>query len=283
MTDIVPTTGQTVAVPDDNSIVGLEDFNRGDLVTPRIGIVQKEALFEDPLTGTYHHELDVVVLGIIKQRVLFGTDPDAKAPLCKSHDFVSGRPQGKDYEGVRDGHMFPWKASRFVQADHLDLVLDCADCPLKEFGTHPTSKAPWCTEQHVYAVLMEIEPGQFELPALLTLQKTNIKPSRAYTTGFQTRRKPMFTVVTHMSLTLQKNGDVLYSTINLSQGADTSEAFHQEYAQNYRAIRDRITQPFSDDAIEDEPSTVTQVTVVQQAPVAATSTPADDDDIPWSS
>lgn len=297
MTDIQPAPSNLPERYASNAIPGLDDFDPGtDMVMPRLTIVQKEALFKDGLTGQTYNPLTVVMLGPVKQRVLFSTDPDVSAPLCKSVDFKVGKPGGKDAEGEADGHLFPWRASGFDRSQFTVAGLPCDTCKLKEFGTHPTQQnSPWCTEQHVYILLMETEPGVFDMPALLSLQRSNIKASQSYMTSFFARREPMFVAETTMTLTKQKRGDVEYSTVALVRGKDTGQgldaagvkALHAEWADKYRMVRDQITTDYFAEAQaeaelaaaqargEARPATSTPVS----APVANPPMPAASDEI----
>lgn len=268
----------------DQGVVGLEDFDdTTDMVMPRLTIVQKEALFKDGLTGEQYDALSVVWLGLVKQRILWSPEVGSNdGPLCKSLDFNTGFPQGTDVEKERDGHLFPWKSAGFAPADHPDLVLPCEACRLKEWGSNPKNDSPWCSEQHVIALLMETEPGVFEMPALLTLQRSNIKASRAYLTSYRAKKQPTFVAQTHMSLTLQKRGDVEYSTINLVRGAATDPELHPDYATRYRAIRDTISSFAFDEAQQAAEEKVKPDPGPTSAPAQpAPAMPSESDEIPF--
>src|ERR1035437_1593745 len=132
------------AIPD-SGIVGLEDYDPTiDGSTPRLQIIGPDAVFQDSQSGQQWASIRGVVLGRLKQRILWPaemTDEKAKKPLCKSVDFRMGLP----------GEEFPWGPSGF--ADKTVTALDCGACPLKEWDSHPTRDTPWCSEQAVLPLL----------------------------------------------------------------------------------------------------------------------------------
>src|SRR6478736_1298857 len=82
--------GQWVEDEDD---LGLEDIGAGDVIIPRLSIDHKTAEFKDNLSGWRSNTLTVVLLGMVKQRILWH-DPveDGDKPLCKSPDYLHGFP-----------------------------------------------------------------------------------------------------------------------------------------------------------------------------------------------
>lgn len=263
----VDTTGSSgaLAVPHDGAD-GLEDFDVStDAVMPRIKIIGKEALFEDNLTGEKHPSISVILLGLVKQRILWDAEVEENAaPMCRSLDFQLGLPADD----------FPTKTSGFdratvegAQKDGGGPPLPCASCNLKEWGTNPRGSTPWCSEQHTYPLLMEqgIGSGIWQ-PAILTLQRSGIKASKAYVTGFARSRTPLYTVRTLISLQAQKRGSVDYAVPVISRAGNTDQDEWPEYAQTYRNIRSFLTTPRATDD-DDEGSSPT-VVVEADAPVA---------------
>lgn len=220
----------------EGAIEGLEDFDQSDLVMPRLRIVGKDAEFEDNLTGERHSKITVILLGLVKQRILWAPEvEDGDGPLCRSLDFSTGLPYAKE---------FPWKESGFdrrsaedasADADHPTLA--CASCALKEWGTNPKGSTPWCSEQHTYPLMMQAGEGLW-VPAILTLQRSGIRASKAYTSGFARSRQPLYTAITEISLQPQKRGSVDYAVPLFAKKSLTDEADYPEYAQNYRQIRE---------------------------------------------
>lgn len=261
------TGGGALAVPDDG-FTGLEDFDVStDAVMPRLKIVGKDAEFEDNLTGERHNSINVILLGLVKQRILWDAEvEDSAAPLCRSLDFAAGLP-GKD---------FPTKTSGFdrdtVEGAQEGGSLPCASCQLKEWGTNPRGSTPWCSEQHTYPLLMEQGEGSnLWQPAILTLQRSGIKASKAYITGFARSRTPLYTVKTRISLQAQKRGTVDYAVPVIARNGPTEQESWPEYAQTYRNIRSFLTTPRTTDD-EDEGSTPTVVEEATPAPKTAKAT-----------
>lgn len=264
MTD--PTTD--IAIPEDD-MIGLEDFDiKTDAVMPTIKIAHKEALFEDALSGKTFPALNCVLLGLIKQRVLWPPEVEEtkSAPLCKSYNYTIGRP---------DVDKYPWKASGFEKIDNdPEVELPCENCKLKDWGSHPKRDTPWCSEQHTFALLQQMDDDEGSLsPALFTVQRSAIKPSKTYMTSFVRAKTALFTVRTKIILDARKRGTVEFAVPKFIRGEATAQEDWNYYGQQYRMIREFVQTPRSrdDDAeIEAEDS---------GAPIdsAATSAPEDDD------
>lgn len=261
------TPGTTLAIPEED--YGLDDFNDSDLVIPRLNIEQKKAVFVDGLSGEEYPEIEVVLLGMVRQRVLWKPEMEEKvsAPLCKSYDGKEGHP----------GDEFPWKASGFVKATVAEgeeqPALSCAGCALKDWGSHPSRDVPWCTEQHVLPLLMQIGDGWS--PAILTLQRANMKASKAYLSSYTRVKSPAYVALSKMSLTAHKRGTVEYATINISRGDGTDPTKWGEYAEQYRSIRSFLHTPRVE-ATEEEAAAATP-----PAASAAGAAVDDDSDLPF--
>lgn len=229
-------TKDVVPAGEFDGMTGLEDFGTEDMVMPRLGIVHDEGKLEDNLTGQKFDSLVVVMLGLIKQRILWDTEVnDGDMPLCKSYDFKEGIPSDK----------FPWDASGFDK-DQAGETLPCGSCALKDWGSHPQRETPWCSEQHTFPLLLNIgEPDDpnFGAPAIFTIQRSGLKPSKSYLTGFSRSKTPLFTVQTKISLNMQKRGSVTYSVPKFEQVGPTEQVDWEEYAQHYLSIRDFVTTP----------------------------------------
>ena len=265
-----------VAIPDDEFATGLEDFDESDFVMPIIKINGQKGVFVDGLSGEEFPEMEVIVLGLVKNRILWEVEVSDNAPLCKSLDFHHGMPNPKE---------FPWKASGFDQSEYPeDSTLPCDACHLKEWGSHPKDDKPWCSEQHTYALLQPTASGF--APATLTVSRSGIKPSRAYLTSFARSKEPTFIVTTKLGLNVQKRGSVIFSVPTFARGTATDahvadDAERKElfrgFAEQYRRIREFLQtprQPEAEAVPVDEPS---------GTPAAAPASPAatDDDELPF--
>jgi hypothetical protein len=266
-------TSSAPAVPDD-SMTGLEDFDAStDAVMPRLRIVGKDAQFEDNLTNERHDKIKAVLLGLVKQRILWAPEvDDGEGPLCRSLDFLTGLPDPKG---------FPWKESGFERREGDHVELPCKDCGLKEWGTNPKGSTPWCSEQHTFPLMLLREGGDPSeaMPAILTLQRSGIKASKAYVSGFVRDRKPLYTQVTTIGLQPQKRGSVDYAVPILTKTEETDESLWPLFAKNYRQIRGYLQTPRS---IEDEDTSKGSsgtVTATSSTPPPASM--SDDEDPPF--
>lgn len=253
------------AVPD-SGIVGLEDYDPTvDGSTPRLQIVQAEAVFKDSQSGEEWSKISCIVLGRLKQRILWPPEVEEgkKAkPLCKSLDFRIGLP----------GEEFPWEKSGFDKSV-VGETLDCGACPLKEWDSHPTRETPWCSEQSVLPLLMEVAPDVWA-PTILTLQRSSLKPARKYIDSYGRAKLPLFTAFTTIELDAQKRGSVKYATPTFTKGAATEEANWPEYANQWRNLRTFLMTVRNDDDDEEE-------TVAAPATGGPKSKAADSDELDW--
>lgn len=256
-----------VPVTDPDLLVGLEDFDESDAVMPTLSIAHKEGLFVDGLSGETYSDLEVILLGLVKGRILWPSDlgTQKESPLCKSYNFDHGRPDPLKPD------RFPWKASGFKMADFAEQpVLPCEGCKLKDWGSNPKTDSPWCTEQHQYILLLPV--GDDYSPAVLTIQRTGLKPSRAYATNFSRAKEPLFITTTKLTLSQQRKGSVDYSVPQFLKGSPTDPEQYSTYANTYRRIRAFLQTPRIADA---ETEAVEETPVA--APVGAPSAPAADD------
>ena len=126
MTDtaVVETHSTVPAIPvDDDSMVGMEDFDDDDIVMPTIKIEHREGVFVDSLSNQKIPVLDCVVLGLVKGRIMWDKEVrENEPPLCRSLDFETGRP----------GKEFPWTTSGFAQDPAATVddpqTVDCGSC-----------------------------------------------------------------------------------------------------------------------------------------------------------
>lgn len=278
----VSTTGGAGGVvpydPDQFGDVGLEDVGVADVVIPRLSINHPDGTFKDNLSKAEYPTLKVILLGLVKQRILWADEVEDKdQPQCKSPDFEHGFPNLQ--EDVRIDKRFPWGKSNFNPTDFPaekginDLVtLPCASCVFQQWDKDDW-KVPPCTEQHTYPLLYSPDDGESWQPALLSLQKTGIKPSRQYISSFAQSKTPMFTVYTQLSLTQQSRGSVKYCVPGLRRMEVTDRNEWGGYADQYRSIRDFVRQPpRKRDGDEGASSPAGNVNTGPTVPVAATAT-----------
>ena len=253
------TGGGTVATYDPNAYgdVGLEDIGAADVAIPRLRIVHDEAVFEDTLSKQRFPTIRAVILGLVKQRIYWDDDvEDDDKPLCKSPNFEHGFPNMR--EDVPAAKRFPWAASVFEPSQAVpveidpspqypqgwssngNLVLPCSQCNFKEWPKNGEKGGPPCAEQHTYPIIYTPDEGESWQPALVTFQKTGIKPSRTYLSYFAQSKQPMFTVYSELSLTQQSRGSVKYSVPNLRRLEQTPREEWPDFANQYRNIREFV-------------------------------------------
>jgi len=297
---VVPseTGGAVVPVGPNGEIVGLEDVEATDLVIPRLRINHQEGIFEDPLTNTNYEDLNCVILGLVKQRIMWDDEVgEGDKPLCKSPDHDHGFPQLS--EDLPKDKRFPWARSNF-SADSFSpdpelnghIALPCSQC-IFQLWDQGDWKQPPCSEQHTYIIMFDPSGENDDSglsPALITFQRTGIKPSRKYLSSFKQANQPMFVVRSTLSLQKLSRGSVTYSVPVFTRGDKTDSEMWGGFAQTVKGIRDFIRQPprSADDEVEgegggtEEPKAEPKKEPAKVASAAATSAPAeDDDDLPF--
>ena len=231
---------------------GLEDFDARDASIPRLTIDHLEAVFKDSQTDRKYPALHVKMLGLVKQRLMWRPEPkdgnEVTPPLCKSTDFRHGFPNMDEKAAADD--KFPWPASNYTPADMKPvegtnlLALGCDNCAFKEWGSNPKSNAPWCSEEWVIP-LMYFD-GEDWCPAIFSVKRSGLKATKRYFTAFQTKRLPLFTKVTILSLEKQRRGNVQYCTPIYTAGDPTDPGEWQTMADDFKGIKAFITQPPQD-------------------------------------
>lgn len=235
--------------------IGLEDITASDLVIPRLRIEHTEGKFEEKNSGFSTSMLDCILLGVVKQRIFWRGDvEEGDRPACKSPDFEHGFPNFGD--SVSRDKRFPWAESNFDQ-EHFPadedfnghVVLPCESCAFKEWTTKEgKSVPPLCSEQHTYTLIYTPNEGESWLTALLTLQKTGIKPSKQYLSSFAQSGRPLFTVRTELRLDTVRRGSVIYSVPKFKRGDATDQLQWGAYSETTRNVRHFIRQaPRRDD------------------------------------
>lgn len=231
--------------------LGLGDVGAADITLPRIQIDHTEGKFKNNLSGEMFDTLRCIILGVVKQRIMWDKKVnDGDKPMCKSPDFDNGFPNmGLDGKTLPE-KLFPFAKSNFNPADFPPekglnglVTLPCASCQFKEWDHNGfDQKQPPCSEQHTYPMMYETEDGGL-MPALFSVQKTGIRPSRTYLNVFVQAHKPMFTVFTEIALNQQSRGNVTYSVPVFRKKEPTDETTWGEFGQQYRSIREFIRQP----------------------------------------
>lgn len=237
--------------------LGFEDIGAGDMTMPRLTINHKESTFKNGLSNEEFPVLRCVLLGVIKQRVMWDEKvDDGDKPMCKSPNHSHGFPNLNP--DVVEKKRFPWEKSNFEpsQAQPVDLdpsgnfpdgwssnglpVLPCAACIFKEWDKGDWHQ-PLCSEQHTYPLMYQTEDGGL-MPALVTFQRTGIKPSKTYINAFVQSNTPMFTQWTEIKLTQFSRGTVDYCVPSFKKAGETDRDMWGEFAQQYRGVRNFVRQ-----------------------------------------
>ena len=265
---------EDIVIPEDDKelfLAGLDDFDETeDGTIPRMNVVGDGAVFVDSLSGAEHNPLDVILLGMKKQRVLWPATmrDEPGPPFCKAVDpKLGGKP----------GEEFPWNESGFTFDPESDDLLPCDSCRLKDWGSHPINDSPWCTEQYVFPAMIQ-EEGQL-VPVILTFQRATLTAARKYVQSFARTKTPLFTAWTTISLEQNKRGSVEYATAKFKKSDSTDKDDWRGLAESFRSIESFLTRVRDDDPAELE-------TAVNPAPSRAKPKPPpvseiDDNDIPF--
>lgn len=282
--DTDPLSGAQVATFDPEQfggvIPGLEDFDTSRAAIPRISIDHPGGLFVDSLTGEETPELNLIILGMVTQRILWPkTMGDSDSPLCKSREGRTGypllEPNGKK------GLIFPFEATPFdpngmATDENGNHCIECAACPLKEWeGRGKGSTPPACSEQFTFVVTQPDGTGQ----SLFTVQKTGMAPAKRYMTDFVRSKRPMFVNVTNISLLMKKDGKgPQYCVPQFKKGEATDPHGWASFAEYFREAREFITEPPRNgngaDGDGSAEAAMTSSTVATAATRAATAAPA---------
>lgn len=245
---------------------GLEDFGMADTVIPRLKIAHRDGRFVDSLSNEEFDKITVIMLGLVRQRILWhpSMDDDDAAPMCKSTNFQIGFPDLNAEEQPKN-KLFPWDKSGFDPNDFQPgsdglVRLPCSGCQLKEWNSHPDGKKPYCSEQFTIPLLYDATGGDNFIPAIISFQKTSLKPLKNYLSSFKRGKTAAFSARTEMGLDLTKRGMNAYSIPNFRNVGQTDPDDWPEYATTYRQLRDFLT---ADPGRQDDDEGSVTVTVEQ--------------------
>lgn len=287
--------GQDLATIDPNQFAstGLDDMSMSDAIIPRIRIEHKEGVWKDNLTNQPIVELRFIALGLVKQRVLFHPNvEDGDVPMCKSSDFNLGFPN----PDAPRNKSFPWEKSGFDPADFPanqagTIQLPCEGCALKDWGSHPNGDTPYCSEQWTLPIYYDAsdQPGPWDMglaewsPAILTLQKSSVKPIRQYLTSFKNANKPPFIAVGKGTLKVITRGQVTYSVPTFTKEEESPRENWLEFSEQFVEMRTYLQRPpvreSEEDGVPATPADNTNTAPPQAQQVQQQAPPAQQD--PW--
>jgi hypothetical protein len=251
---------------------GLEDFGVTDAVIPRISIVHDSGIWKDNLSGQTYEKLRMIVLGLVKQRVLFHHIVDeGDVPMCKSPDHNTGYPNPE----APAKKSFPWDKAGFDPADYPvnadgQTPLPCDGCALKDWGSNPNGSTPYCAEQWTLPIYFDSTGNNDWSPAILTLQKSSIKPIRSYLTSFARGNKPAFTAICEATLKVNSRGTVDYSVPSFVQAGESDRDMWMEYSENFVQMRGYLTAPPRSEDADGAPAATPQSNVNTAPPAQPT-------------
>ena len=239
------------AVADPNQMqwasTGLEDFSVSDAVLPRIKIEHDTGLWVDNLGGVRMETLRFIALGLVKQRVLFHHIVDTDdVPMCKSSDHNFGFPNPE----APPAKSFPWGLSGFDPSNFPpdaegNVKLPCSGCQLKEWGSNPVNDSPYCSEQWTLPIYYDTsqDASGAWTPAILTLQKSSIKPIRTYFTQFSQSNNPAFIAIGRGTLKVNTRGSVKYSVPSFVKEGESPRDRWMEFSEQFADMKSFLTRP----------------------------------------
>lgn len=222
---------------------GLEDFSKEDLTIPVIQIEHETGLFVDKLTGEKFPEIDGVLLGLLKSRIMWPPQQNAvgqkPAPMCRSREAITGKP----------GDNFPWadfkkgteKNKEWSPEPLSAETIACSTCYFAQWGSDPKNDSPRCTMQYVFPIMGK-RGDEYHLQGLLTVQRTGIKPANAYMSGFVRDGMSLFMHHTTLTLRVQQSGTVKFSVPTFARGEATPADMDlwRSWAETYSGIKQQL-------------------------------------------
>ncbi len=213
--------GESIEHAPPPEMLGLEQFDTGDLVIPRFKIVQptsKEGTpgrFKNNLTNEEIEKLDVVVLLASKGRVCWGENID-EDPICRSSDGLF--PSDNIEVPVSDVCGTKEDGKRFVPI-----------CQNAMWGQR--NERPLCNE----VINLLCVGSDDHVPFFISVHGTQLKPTRAYLSALGLRRKSLYEYQATISLKETSNNKGKFFVIqfeNLKENkTDQKEIFRSLFFQ----------------------------------------------------
>lgn len=228
---------------------GLEDFDPNTAAIPRISINHPDGTFKDNLSGEEFAGIYGIILGLVKQRVMFSSTMGETTlkPQCKSSDAAVGYP---NMQGSAD-ELFPWNTSGLnisdlPKDDYGRVTIPCEACPFSQWG--PNRKPPLCSERHTFPIMYSRDPAgisELHLPyaGIAAFQRSGITPSRNYLSAFSRAKIPLYSAFTEITLKRESRGTVRYSVPVFRKMSDVPPERWEELAREYRNLREFLRRP----------------------------------------
>lgn len=205
---------------------GFEDFGVEDQRLARLYIDHKGSVRDgttpaivDSLSNERFERIQFIPLVFAKQRIMWQAlmkEGDDVQPMCKSVDNKNGFP---NMDSKDPKELFDWAAARLDPStmqkspENGKLVIPCAECRLKEWGTHPVKEGSWCQASRTIPMLYSVDGQIPNILAVMTFKSTAIQPANAWFSSIARERMPngqtvpTFSVVGEMSLEYLKKGN----------------------------------------------------------------------------
>ena len=253
---------------------GLEDIEASDLVMPILSINHDDGTYVHSLSGEQKTSLKVIGLGVVKQRILWPADPGEKGvgPVCRSYDHTHGIPDQERFVTLTKKVPGNFDARTVLSGEPLP----CSECPLKEWGTHPKGDGPWCNEQYSVPLLIIDDDEETETPALISFQRSQIKPVKAWISNFVGKKKPLYSAVTKLGIQMNRKGTNEYAVPTFTVVEATDMLQWPNYSQNFHSIAGFISTPRTRSG-EEETETETAAPSTTKAKAAQTATEVAED------
>ena len=254
----------------------IEDFDEAtDSGIPRMSIDGPSGQFVDSLSGETFNPLTCIILGMVKQRVLWPLEvaDDPAPPLCRAREVKVGGLPGEEFPWAESG----FDPNAFVEGDHLD----CSSCRLAQWGSRPDGRdTPWCSEQIVMPAMIEVRPDVLA-PVLLTFQRSSLGAARKYMQSFARAKIPPFTVWTTITLDTAKRGGVTYAVPTFKKGAPTESDKYRLFGDNFKSAKAYLTREATVVPELEGAEVAGELAKASSRPTPPPVAEMDDDDIPF--
>lgn len=223
----------------------LDELKDSEIPTPRLKVNGSECVFENADTAEKYPELEVIILGLVRSRIMWPEEvKDDAVPMCRSLDAKEGLP-GVDPD-VPVKLQFPWRKSNFERAN-LPIVdgsktednpegqpkASCEACIFKDWNTEADKPGP-CTEQLTLPVYYKDRFGNWA-PGILTFARSGFTATTRYLGYIKAAKQTPFMFYTTISLEPRKRGEVDYAVPKYAKGDMTEAGEGNEYWRQYFA------------------------------------------------
>lgn len=280
-TELAKNGNQEIELPGDmpwDMDDSLDELKQSEIPTPRLRVVGKECVFENADTSEKYESLDVVILGLVRMRNMWGeTVEEGSQPMCRSLDAKVGYPNVDDEVPVKK--QFPWHRSGFDRKQlpmiGLQPVAPCDKCPFEKWDNE-NNKPSACAEQLVLPVYYRDKFDNWS-PAILTFQRSGHRATARYLGAIKAAKRASFMYYTTITLEPHQNGDVDYATPKYSRGEMTEAgepveidgkmvpSQWAEYHETFTQIKEFLRRPRTASADDVAPSAPVNQNAKQEA------------------